>query len=440
LALLGLILCDQWIGWFQGPVLWDGQRMQVAYGPGSYVALYFCYGLNILSFILCGRWIIMAKGLRRRQAVALSIIPVFSFLGHVVGYMLTFSDFMPQLIGFMFSGIYTTWAFYRWRVYSILPLAQDEVTNAMIDGLMVVDDKGYIVEMNPAAKTVCCGLPATVDGKFSALVSAWPPMENIGGMPFEVSRVIHGEMCYFEVQTLLLRTPQGQLLGKTIIFKDITRQKRDQAQLIEQQKAIAVLTERERLGREMHDGPGQLWNYLQLELKALHALVAGGKNSAAETSIEQLIARIKQVNYDVRESIVGLNSSKLCEHDFIRSLEKYFRWFEQNYHIAVKLYLPVNPVDWYISSAQEVQLLRIIQEALNNIRKYAGVQEAEVALKKDGANFIVTIGDKGQGFDLASVETGHYGLKIMRERAEEAGGNFLVESQPGQGTKITVVF
>ena len=119
--------------------------------PVGFVKIMFCYLLNLVGLGLSARWVLKTKGLRRRQAWALSIIPIFSFLENIIGYFPPFSGFLPQLTRFLLSGVYTTWAFYRWRVYSILPLAREAVADNMIDGLLVEDEKGYIVDMNPAA-------------------------------------------------------------------------------------------------------------------------------------------------------------------------------------------------------------------------------------------------------------------------------------------------
>jgi two-component system nitrate/nitrite sensor histidine kinase NarX len=85
--------------------------------------------------------------------------------------------------------------------------------------------------------------------------------------------------------------------------------------------------------------------------------------------------------------------------------------------------------------------MRIIQEALTNVRKHTRADKAYVSLAENEGEFILTVEDNGQGFKLEKSqenESGHVGMQIMRERAESLGGSMEISTQPGRGTKITV--
>lgn len=445
-CLLLIILLDDWLGWYKGPSALKGQILTVAFGPVGSVTLIFCYLLNLICFALSGYWIMKVRGLRRQQAVALSIIPLFSFLGNIIGYLPPFSGFLPQLTGFLLSGIYTTWAFYRWRVYSILPLAREAVADNMIDGLLVVDDKGYIADMNPAAQKIFSGSPVTVDGRFHEAVAAWPVLAGIdetsGARPLEADRNFGPERRFYQIHPLLLKTPQGNLLGKTIIFKDITGQKRDQVKMMEQEKALTILIERERLGRELHDGRGQIWNYLNVGLQTVRSLLKNGRIEDGGKQVDRLIGIVKEQNADARESIVGLKRKTDSGNSFITNLQEYLSWYEKSNGIATLLILPPEPIAELLSHLIEVHLLRIIQEALTNVRKHAKARQVRVVVQRDGNTVTVLIEDDGCGFDPALVpaEQGSFGLQIMAERAAEAGGRLRIESRPGAGTAVRVQF
>jgi signal transduction histidine kinase len=79
---------------------------------------------------------------------------------------------------------------------------------------------------------------------------------------------------------------------------------------------------------------------------------------------------------------------------------------------------------------------RVTQEALNNVIRHAKAQNAWVQLDRESANVRLRIGDDGCGFDLSSVDPGHFGLKTMRERVGDSGGQFGVSSVPGEGTVV----
>jgi signal transduction histidine kinase len=87
----------------------------------------------------------------------------------------------------------------------------------------------------------------------------------------------------------------------------------------------------------------------------------------------------------------------------------------------------------------QVAIYRICQEALNNIAKHAGASKVEINLKHDGNSIELGIHDNGQGFDPEQpIPSGHYGLSMMRERAEEVGAQLLITSQVGHGTELII--
>ena len=95
----------------------------------------------------------------------------------------------------------------------------------------------------------------------------------------------------------------------------------------------------------------------------------------------------------------------------------------------------------HVAPEAEVQLVRIVQEALHNIRKHAGARIASVRLRRDGEAIVLVVEDDGAGFDPAAPAPDarrHFGLATMRERAESLGGALTLDSVPGVGTRVTV--
>jgi signal transduction histidine kinase len=85
-----------------------------------------------------------------------------------------------------------------------------------------------------------------------------------------------------------------------------------------------------------------------------------------------------------------------------------------------------------------VELLRIVQESLNNVRKHAGATDVSVLMTTAGGRFTICVSDNGKGFDTAGNREGHFGVAIMRERAESVGGKLVVKSGSGRGTTVEV--
>jgi signal transduction histidine kinase len=205
-------------------------------------------------------------------------------------------------------------------------------------------------------------------------------------------------------------------------------------------ESLATLKERERIAREMHDGLGQVLGYLHMQLGALQERTA----SESQEGFQEDLAEIKRVTgeayEEIRQSIFGLRTMVSRGLGLIPTLTEYLHDFSQQNDITVDLQIGDDRATRF-SPDVEVQLVRIIQEALANIRKHAGVTRGAVRFDVDGDRRTVTINDDGRGFETGNVPdegSRHFGLWGMRERAEGIGGQLEIDTAPGRGTKVTV--
>jgi len=200
----------------------------------------------------------------------------------------------------------------------------------------------------------------------------------------------------------------------------------------------AVMQERERLGRELHDGAAQLVAHLLLRLDTIKELVGAGRKKEADAELERLRGVADEIYEDIGESITGIRSN-VMEQGLTRTLQDYVDQFEERRQIPVSL--RTDGAADRLSPLAAFQLFRLIQEALTNVRKHARARKATVTLTANGPDRLrVIIADDGQGFTPGSEKNGTVrplGLTTMRERAETLGGAFHVTSQPGSGTQVT---
>jgi nitrate/nitrite-specific signal transduction histidine kinase len=212
------------------------------------------------------------------------------------------------------------------------------------------------------------------------------------------------------------------------------------AQLYTQLGQMAVLEERYRLSREFHDGLAQTLSYLGLQSERLESLLKTGQTDTAVSEFAELRRSIRAAYVDVREAIDGLRLGVEDVGQLAARLGEYTTEFTRQTGLPV--HFTAVPDQINVSPATAVQLLRIAQEALTNVRKHAQAQEVDVRLRQIAGELELTITDDGHGFpNTLPVERQYrsHGLASMRERTESLGGMLTVATQPGQGTRITVV-
>ncbi|MFC2058874.1 sensor histidine kinase, partial [Chloroflexota bacterium] len=202
----------------------------------------------------------------------------------------------------------------------------------------------------------------------------------------------------------------------------------------------AILDERRRIKREIHDGVAQKLTYLNLKTsQAIDSI----SNQRIESALKDLtdIRTITKVAYDdIRESIDQLGAEGLTA-PLVATLTSYASEFGKNNDIVVKFIPPQHHFE--LSPVAELQILRIVQESLTNIRKHAKASESLVGLDYTQQQVKMTVKDNGKGFHYINDHddfTGHHGLSIMKERVESLGGTLEVISAPGEGTEIRVSF
>jgi signal transduction histidine kinase len=200
--------------------------------------------------------------------------------------------------------------------------------------------------------------------------------------------------------------------------------------------------ERRRIARELHDGVGPALASLNIRLRTARKLLERDHHPVAE-EIEEL-AELAQANIqDIRCLIHDLRPAALDELGLVPALREYVARYQEEQGLEVALALPaLSPAegpegDKRLPAPLETALFRIVQEALANVAKHAQAQRVEVTMTRDREGVTLRVADDGRGFDPQAPRPGtHLGLWSMRERVEQLGGQFEIESAPGRGTKL----
>ena len=197
--------------------------------------------------------------------------------------------------------------------------------------------------------------------------------------------------------------------------------------------------ERRRLAREIHDGPAQVLSNAIFAVHTTEQIAKRAPHQVVE-ELSQLRELLKDGVAEIRRFMFDLRPTMLQDLGLGPTLARYVD--DYNRFFAKKVMLRTDDALPHLTPDQELTIFRIVQEALQNIHKHAGQGvEARVVLGEASGNVQLTIADNGRGFDPHKVvrsATSGAGLPGMRERANLAGGELNVDSEPGNGTTITL--
>jgi signal transduction histidine kinase len=266
-----------------------------------------------------------------------------------------------------------------------------------------------------------------------------PPMRSLLAVPISISGAIVGNLYLTEKHDAAeFSVDDEEVLDR---FGTQAAVAIANARLHRKVQAIAITEERERIAREMHDGVAQVLGYVNTKAQAAQELLANGQTERAAAQITQLAGAARDAYADVRENILGLRTSLGPGRGFADALAEYANDWEQQTGITTEVSItPSTGLGSRIPPVVEVQLLRIVQEAMANVRKHALARHVWVQVQESSDAIQAQISDDGTGFDPDALRRGkfpRFGLATMRERAESIGGQLEVASSPGHGTTVT---
>jgi signal transduction histidine kinase/ligand-binding sensor domain-containing protein len=206
-----------------------------------------------------------------------------------------------------------------------------------------------------------------------------------------------------------------------------------------QSRFSAVLAERNRVAREIHDTLAQSFVGVSVQLELATHLLAHQQIDSARNQLDRTRAYVREGIAEARRSIWDLRAAT-AQNTLPTRLSRLTEQFSSD-GLAVQLniggiYRPLEPTI-------ENEILRIAQESLTNISHHAHASSANFALRYEASGLTLTITDDGRGFSLGEEKTlaahGHFGLQGMRERASQIGADLSIVTSPGKGTRITLV-
>ena len=448
--------------------------LNLRYGPFFYVYLAYLYCAAAFSALTFARGTISARGLLHRQSILLLAGLLLPWVGGLLFFLSGHPPFPGldlTLVGLTITSLVIFWRDMDTMLLGTSPIPRDKVVEDMPDIVVVLDMHDRVVDINPAGAARLGRrrehiLGYSLQALMPNVVERLRTLQNVWDTQDQITLGTPEQPIYFNMRITSLYNWRGKLHGRMGVLRDVSelhqrevdlRQARDelektnqqlisemvsreaaQNQILEQQRLLAGLKERESLARDLHDGLGQVFGFIHHQVNSIRKALTDGESQKAENQL----LRIAQVAHDsqeqMRDTIRQLKTPGQAERRFFNALEKLIERFSHDYSITV--HLEINPEITLrgFEALVSDQLLNIIQEALTNAGKHSGARGTLIRFSEDGDQAEIRISDNGRGYDAAQVidQKEHFGLLFMHERAQQAGGKLQVQPNPEGGTLI----
>ncbi|HYW27806.1 MAG TPA: PAS domain S-box protein [Terriglobales bacterium] len=192
---------------------------------------------------------------------------------------------------------------------------------------------------------------------------------------------------------------------------------------------FAVLEDRERIGRELHDGAIQSLFAVGMGLQGIAMMTS---DPAQRDRLEASVGRIDDVIRDLRNYIFGLRPGLAADRHLARALEELAEELEQQHGVACAV--DVDPAVAARLAPRAADIVQMTREALSNVGRHAAAATCRLSLRAEGGEAVLEVDDDGQGFVPGAG--GGWGLRNLADRAAAMGGSLAIDSVPGEGTAV----
>lgn len=418
--------------------------LSMTYGPWFWIHMVYATALDLMSVALpILFWKRQAPHFGRRYACLVLPVVVVWLINTPYLFKLGLPvDLTP--IAWGASTPFIFWALFRDNLFDIVPIARYHVMENINSGIVLMDRKDRVVDLNPAACVLFACQPRSAVGmKAHDFFLNWPELfrqEKEGTDHIEFKKAGKPADTYYMSSCYEVKQKK-EILGRMLIIRDVTEERRTQAELLDTQRRMAVQGEQERMARALHDDMGQIMGFVNVQTQAIGEYLRHGRMEEARSCLVRLSEVSRQAHDHVRETILEMRGESAKNEwmaaAYLQKLAKELRLFERNTGIFVRDdFKSVNGSSVW-ASKPSLQLTKIIREALHNVCEHAQATQASVVFTQSDDTLVISVMDNGHGFDMeAPMSGGHFGLTFMRERAEEMGGRFSVRSKTGEGTAV----
>lgn len=327
------------------------------------------------------------------------------------------------------------------------------VFESAVDGIIELDHRDVIVRANEAFCRMIDLPHSMVEGQpWSALAASIDADESFATLPQTGQGTLRRETNAFYLESRTSEIPSdpprrlllvrdvtaSRVADQTIrsLFKFLQDRDEDRTRIMRRTNA-AIESERNRIARDLHDGPVQGVSAASLSLEAVLLMLRAGDLGEGVEILSKVRKELSEEADALRRLMSGLRPPLLEERGLIPALRETLDKYGRDNGVATEF---IGTGTAEIPQDLETLAYRIVQEALSNSNKHAQANRVELTVEAVGGQLRIEVADDGVGFDSGKareyLQMGRVGLASMRERVELANGTFMVHSTPGKGTTV----
>jgi len=345
-----------------------------------------------------------------------------------------------SILAFPISGLLIAGVFLRYNFLDLMPIARDLVVESMEDLMLVLDSQRRLIDVNPSARTRLFQEKSSIIGTY--LDDLLPDQGNV------IEKVIKTNQPHQEIEIYLDNKPQVFEItispisqpfqgdaGWLVLLRDITVRKQTEQAFYQQIQHVAVLEERQRLARELHDSVSQTLFAARMLAELLPKAIEKKPDKVMDyaINIQQLI---NGTTAEMRLVLLELYPDALMDTDLGTVIKHLCDAFMGSTGTLVDFFATSQI---HLDKDAQLAFYRIAQEALHNISKHTEATSVTVNLTKTNNIVKLLIQDNGMGFDINHTPSDHFGLKNMHDRAKNINANLNIHSEINCGTTITLI-
>lgn len=440
LGAVAAVLTNDWHhAFFPSAVVVDPPGvMALTPGPMLVIAIFYTLGLGIVNAFALAAAAVRSHGRTRRQQLLLlgaALAPGPFGFAYRLG--LTTLDLTP--LSFLAVAGLIAVAIYRYQLFSLLPVARDQLVRELRDGLLVLDAEGQVVSANPAWTTLFGSEPNLAGRPAPDVFAATPALIQLaaGTLDHVELELRSDPLRLVEVQASSVQDDKGQVQGRLLLARNVTQRRIAEAVIADHQQSLAISAARRRFDRELKDTLTRVLRFVHGQITMASDLIARGDLAPAIA----LLARLETIAADVDHGIARDIARDIAEgdppptgEDFFQALRQYLKQFGQTSGVYVVMSLPEIPTSVSLLPIVEAQVMRIIQEALNDIRARGQARAAQILFAREGDLVQITIADDGGFSEEAQTRL----LENLNERTAAVGGRVQIDRTAEGGTALRV--